>query len=325
MFTKIFKSDYIYQLSFIMIAVIVIWIHSFFSLTSLTVFPTLSPFYSVIGNSFLTNNILAVTIAFILLIIQSIMLNMAFSANEMFNRNNYLITFIYFLMMSSSTELYTIHPVLFSSLFLIFSLRNILGIYGKPDSFSSVFNATLFIGISSLFYFPSIYFIVFIWLSFFIYRLYAWREWVISILGLGTPYLYLFSYYFVTDQLKVKYFLYIDFFKSFKPASFHPDKGNYIFFTVVGLMSVYIIFNTLNRLTEKSIYYRKKVLVLTMFLLVAFITLIFSGTFFTYHLCLVFIPLSFFIPIHIIQIKRLVISEMFFIILITAWLLNIIL
>ncbi len=325
MFTRIFKSDYMYQLAFIVFAAVIIWIRSLLFLTPLCNAPEISPLYAILLKVITNNSIILVILAFTLLFIQSLEIKRAFSTNELINRKDLLVTFIYLLMMSSSTELYTIHPILFANLFLIFSLQYILGIYGKPDSFESVFNASILISIASLFYFPSIYFIIFIWLSFIIYRLYAWREWVVSLIGLSIPYLYLFSYYYVTDQLKAKCLTYIEFFKNNHRTTFHPDEGNYIFFTVIGLMSTYIIFNILNRLTEKSIYYRKKVLVLSMFLLMSFLTLIFSGKYFTYHLSIVFIPLSFFFSTHIQQIKRMVISELFFIILIIAMVLNILL
>lgn len=325
MFTRLFKSDLIYQVIFIAIVALFIWIHPFFTITTVTTAPELSPFYSLFVNFFSTNSFFALLVAFILLFIQSVLLKVAFTTNELIGRNNLLPSFIYFLMMTSSQELYAFHPLMFSNLFLIISLLYILGIYGKPDSFESVFNATLLISIASLFYFPAIYFILFIWLAFIIYRLYTWREWLISLFGICLPYLFLFTFYFMTDQLEVKFKTYIEFYRHNHPAILHPDTGNYIFFIVIGLLSLYIIFNILNRLTEKSIYYRKKVLVLSMFLIVATLSLLFSGKFFTYHLCLLFVPLSFFIPTHIQQIKRLVISEFIFYILIAAWALNILL
>lgn len=88
----------------------------------------------------------------------------------------------------------------FALVFIVLALRRIFAMYNQTTAYSQIFDSALFIGIASLFYLPSIWFMVLVWVSLIIYGQIAWRNWVISILGFITPIFLCYTYLFVFDN-----------------------------------------------------------------------------------------------------------------------------
>ncbi len=318
MFTKIFKSDYIFQFIFLMIISIIIWIKPFLS-ADLSYSPLNAPLFDVIQWFFSDNPTLKIIISFLLILMQALILKSILSSNDLMPKNSLLPAFLYILLMSSFANFQHIHPLLFANFFLIVALRTILTTYSKPDSYEQIFNATLLISIGSMFYFPVIFFLILIWLVFFIFSLLKWREWVISIFGFITPYLFLFSFYFLTDVFQEKMLAYQLFFKKIGFYNPHLSISNYIFLGTVGLLFIFSLLYISTRLGEKSIIHRKKVIVLIMFVIITILTLFFAKDFLVFHLCLFLIPFSYFFAHFMTQIKKVIISEIIYLVLFGAW------
>ena len=265
------------------------------------------------------NPLFKIILSFLLLIGQSILLKVLLSSNDLSPKNSILPSFLYVLLMSSFAGFQNIHPLLFANFFLIVALQIILAAYSKPDSYEQVFNATFLIALGSMFYFPVVFFILFIWLVFLVFSLLKWREWIISLLGFITPYFFLFSFYFLNNTIENKIASYMVFFKKMNFHGSHFTISNFIFLGVLGLFFIFSFFSISSRLSEKSIFYRKKVIVLIMFLIIALLSLLFAKDFFVFSLCLLFIPFSFFFANYILQIKKLIVSEILYLIILGTW------
>ncbi len=321
MFTRIFKSGYFSQLFFLIIISVIIWIKPF--VAGDTIYsPVNAPLYDIIKWLLDDNFSLKIIIGFILLIIQAVILKRVLSSNDLIPRNSSLPSFFYVLLMSSFGNFQGIQPLLFANLFLIIALQIILTIYRNPESYEQVFNVALLISLGSMFYFPVIFFIIFIWMVFLVFSILKWREWVISILGLLTPYILLFGYYFLTDTIEDKIPPYILFFEEIDFILPDFSISNIIYFGILGLFFIYSFIVTLSQSSENSISYRKKIIALIMFLITAILSLSFAKDYFVFHLCLFFIPFSFFFASYMMQIKKFVVSEIFYLIIFCAWLYN---
>ena len=318
MFTKIFKSDYIFQFIFFIIISIIIWIKPFMS-ADVIYSPMNAPLYDIVKWFLDDNPLFKIILSFLLLIGQSILLKVLLSSNDLSPKNSILPSFLYVLLMSSFAGFQNIHPLLFANFFLIVALQIILAAYSKPDSYEQVFNATFLIALGSMFYFPVVFFILFIWLVFLVFSLLKWREWIISLLGFITPYFFLFSFYFLNNTIENKIASYMVFFKKMNFHGSHFTISNFIFLGVLGLFFIFSFFSISSRLSEKSIFYRKKVIVLIMFLIIALLSLLFAKDFFVFSLCLLFIPFSFFFANYILQIKKLIVSEILYLIILGTW------
>jgi len=319
MFTKIFKSDYIIQLFFFIAISILIWIKPFLS-ADISYLPTNAPLYDIIKWFIEDGPFIKIIISFSLLLTQSLILKNILSSNELAPKTSLLSAFLYFLMMSTVGNFQSIQPLLFGNFFLILALQVILTTYSKPESYEQIFNSTLLISLGSMFYLPIIFFVVFIWFVFLIFGLFKWREWIISILGLITPYVFLFSYYFFTNTLNDKLNTYLLFFKNNTFNSQHFTYSNLVLFGIFGFFLVISAIFSLLNVAGKTIFYRKKNIVLIMFSLIAILSLYYAKDYLVYHLCLLFIPFSYFFANYVMQIKRIIISETIFLILFAAWL-----
>jgi len=281
--------------------------------------PVNAPLYDIVKWFLDDNPIFKIILSFLLLIGQSILFKMLLSSNDLSPKNSILPSFLYVLLMSSFAGFQSIHPLLFANFFLIAALQIILTTYSKPDGYEQVFNATFFVALGSMFYFPVVFFIFFIWLVFLVFSLLKWREWIISLLGFITPYLFLFSYYFLSNTFENKITSYLVFFKKVDFHIPHLSISNFIFLGVLALFFIFSFFSLSSRLSEKSIFYRKKVIVLIMFFIIAFLSLFFAKDFFVFHLCLLFIPFSFLFSKYILQVKKFIISEILYLIILGTW------
>ncbi|MBN2215147.1 MAG: hypothetical protein JW723_12970 [Bacteroidales bacterium] len=107
---------------------------------------------------------------------------------------------IYMFIVSSVTGLQSFNPVVISSLILVVAISNIFGSYKYKGLAYHYFDSALLVSLSSLIYINSFFFISFVWTGLILLRTFNWREWIISIIGLILPYLFLITYFFATGK-----------------------------------------------------------------------------------------------------------------------------
>lgn len=109
---------------------------------------------------------------------------------------------LFIIIISGLVALHGLHPVYFGALFLLLAINRIFGAYGTGQANSNAFDAGLYIGLGSLFYFNLVFFFPIVWVGFTLIRKNPeWRNFILPLLGIFIPWLYTFSYYFFTDSL----------------------------------------------------------------------------------------------------------------------------
>jgi len=306
MFIKFFRTRISFQqISLLLIISLLLWLDVFINPGQIAKTENPSPLfyqiYKLLENHYWINTILA----FLILLSEGIFLNYIIRNENFISRNSYLPMLIFFILMSSSTNLLTITPALFSNLFLILSLRIIFNFYDEEEPFLQVFNAGFFIAIASLFYLPSAIFLLLFWISFFVFSQYTWRNWLISIIGFITPYLFLIVYYFWFDKLEIFVDNYLMFF-----MNFNSPIADYSIFAYVFLISfVFLLLLSLNnlllKLNEKVIKIRKLSLILIWFIVFAIFSFVYAGSNLIIHSTILFIPASVIIANYFFYVKKL--------------------
>jgi hypothetical protein len=142
-----------------------------------------------------------VTLSLIFVYLQCLLVNRIVNHYELLKPATNLPALLYGLIMSFSVDVQMLHPVIIANFFVIFALGRMCSGFNQKAIFSEAFDAAMLIALASFFYFPSIIFYLFIFLNLVFTRPFVWREYVISLLGLLLPYLFLFTWYFWTDQL----------------------------------------------------------------------------------------------------------------------------
>jgi hypothetical protein len=213
MFISIFKNNQPLSIIMLSLVMIVLWIPAFNNSAALPYNNTM-PLYEFyvrgVNNLSYFHNIMAL----ILVVSESILLNYILNKFEIMAKKTAMPAIFYCLLMSCCQPLTHFYPLLFSNFFILLALFKIGLSYRVEEAFATIFDASFFIAIASLFYFPSIIIYPLIWVTLIVIRPFIWREWVISIIGLILPYLFVVVYYFWTD--KVNFLLYD---KIFFPSS----------------------------------------------------------------------------------------------------------
>ena len=201
MLIRFFNQSYvIHFIAFLMLAT-ALWIPSFVMPVSDYEMEKLSPIYNLIIANLKSPIILSV-LAFVLLFAQSIYLNVIITDHELGQRNSSFASVFYFLIMSMHYGMLKFHPIILAGFFLIKAINSMLNLYMAEDQRRACFKIGFFIGISSLCYFPSIYFMVLVIILLLLYSIATWRKIIIPLIGLMIPYIFLATWYFVTDQLE---------------------------------------------------------------------------------------------------------------------------
>jgi hypothetical protein len=115
-------------------------------------------------------------------------------------QRSYLPAVIYILLVSSYLPLQRLNPAVFAALFLVFSIEIIFDSYKKVGLALEFFMASFLVALASMFYARSAFLMLVVWTGLSLLRTFHWREWMLTFLGFLTPYIFLFSWYYLSGQ-----------------------------------------------------------------------------------------------------------------------------
>lgn len=132
--------------------------------------------------------------------LQAIWLNVILNTNRLFERSHSLVALGYLLMMALfNVQIYWSAP--FMAVFpLLYLLNTLLAAY-DTHTMAEPFDIGMAVGLASLLYLPAGLLLIFAFISLFLVRVFSWRQWVICIAGLLTPYIWLTTAYYWQDNL----------------------------------------------------------------------------------------------------------------------------
>lgn len=158
------------------------------------------PLYQMASHLLEGRTFLSKTITLAMLVINALLLfrlNMKFI---LLKSRTYLPSIIFLLVVSSYLPLQRLNPAVFASIFMMFAIETIFGTFKKEGLAYEYFLASFLISTGSLFYARGAYLMFIIWIGLSLLRNYRWREWVYTIIGFLLPYLFLFSWYYLTGR-----------------------------------------------------------------------------------------------------------------------------
>ncbi len=140
-------------------------------------------------------------ICYLLLFTQAITFNKLINDQKMMQRPNYLPAMSYLLLTSMFNEWNVLTAPLVINTLLIWVWARMSTLYSNNNPKTTLFNIGMMIGISTFFYFPSLAFVLLIISALIVSRPFILAEWVVSILGIITPYYFLFAWLFLSNRL----------------------------------------------------------------------------------------------------------------------------
>ena len=299
MLIKIFRSSYFLQYILFVVLSGILWLSGFitpiFDTTETNTF--LAPAYSILFQFVISHSLISTTIAFILILSGALFFNFTLTKNDIAPKNTLIPAMVFLLLMSHSPGLLYLHEALIPSVLLLIVIYFLFQVYTTEDAYPQVFNSGLLIGISSFFYFPSIYLLLFVWLTFIVFSLYKWREWTIVFFGFITPYVFLWTYYLWNDELNLAFNAYHDYFNSisFFIFSYSCSVLSYFISAIIILLFLWSFFQMTSSIQEKLINIRKKFWSVFWLFLTALFILIISGSTSNTQQVFLLIPFSVFI------------------------------
>lgn len=202
------------------------------------------------------------------------------------------VIFIYFVLILAWDNLSFTLMAFALTMLLFYSLFSITRLVSEQQNYASVLNATISISVASMIAPQTILFMLFVWLGFFTLRISAWREWIISLIGLLTPWFYYAVYLFFTDGLVETYTAYLSFFREFRLN--YSGFGNlqiavYAILVLIVLISVSAFVSDAG---ERVISIRKKMWLNVHFLWIGLLVMVLSAGSAGLWLPVVFMPVS---------------------------------
>jgi hypothetical protein len=262
------------------------------------------PLYSFLAEILASHIYLASSLALLLVVGLSLMLYFIGSVNDILPRENFVPALFYLFLLSWNSQLLNMNPLLPAAVLIILSVYTLMKMYGQPEPYRQVFKASASIGLASLFYLPSMYFLIMIWISLVTYRIASWREWMIALIGFLIPFIYLISWYFWNDE----FFIGIQ-----KIVSSIDDPGitfkgvqqfEIAWMVVTFLLLSITLIAGVNLIQDKLISIRRKSFIMINFFIACMLMIFLSGSGFISVSQLIYLPLAFFMAACLNLLKR---------------------
>lgn len=141
-------------------------------------------------------------ITFLLLFTQAIAFNQLANRQRMMPKPNYLTAMAYLLITSIFSEWNVLSAPLIVNTLMVWVWARMSALSNTKSVTATLFNIGIVIGIATFFYFPSIAFVALVIFGLVVTRAFRLEEWLVSLLGIITPYYFLLAYIFLTDKWK---------------------------------------------------------------------------------------------------------------------------
>ncbi len=238
---------------------------------------------------------LKIVLAVVLVMLQAFFLNYIATNNEL-TANNYMPALMFVILSASGHAIVKLNAVLFANVLLMLALMRLLRMYKSEGALGPPFDSAILISIASFFYFPAIGMVFMLFIAISLLRAFSWRDYMVAIIGLIIPYLFLSVYYFWFDKLPYFWNHYIAEPFALRNLNFSPRFTDYWLLGVIGMLVLVSLFdNFTNPTLNRSIRRRKYLNVMVAYLLVSFGCFILTPDWSPTHFLISAVPLAVFI------------------------------
>ena len=152
------------------------------------------------GNKILVKPLFSQIIASIIVLSNAVGINAIFNWNQFLERNSFMPSLLYIVLLSSYHSFYQVDGLLISHVFLILTLYQLYFLRQNEDGRRTVFNASFFAGIAATFHPPLIGILPIIFFMIWCIRPFVFREIFLSTMGFVVPLIYAGFYLIYTGS-----------------------------------------------------------------------------------------------------------------------------
>ncbi len=255
------------------------------------------------------------SVAALLVFVQSLFVNRIINEQRMTAKKNFLAGLLFIMLTSFFTQGLVLSPALIALTFIIIACETAFRLIKKEKMYGDIFDIGFLVSLASFFYFPAIALLFFSLACLINLRSFNYREYVVLLLGLATPFFLLFTYYYWNDDLPQMLISVTNHYERGWFLNFNPHNIEWMQIGVILALSV-VLLGLVPGVVYASLIQVRKFVAILMFLL-----LLISASFFLQqqvslsHLVWLAFPLSIFLTMVIMQWKRKMIGEVMHIIL----------
>lgn len=269
------------------------------------------------------NRIALIVISLLFVVLQAFFLTNVINKQGVLRETSHLPALLYVVLMSCFPEQLSFNPLLFANFFIIVFLNSIFSFYRSDTAVFEVFNAGVFIGLASLFYWPCLFLFPLTMASLFVLRPFNIREWAVSFLGVLLPFVFFGVVLFWLDMLSVNSI------KSILEPLYRVQfstayNGTYIILTailaIILIASLWRFSRDLNNFS--NLRARKFLAIIVWFFLFAALSYLVASKNSMIGLSFLAIPLSVIISSYFLSLKNQLLAELVFLLLLAAVIYN---
>lgn len=142
------------------------------------------------GESIVLYPLKATIFAAVLVCLNAFIINWIYNTNEFLERNSYMASLLYVVLMSFYHSFYSVDGLLIAHTFIILMLYQLFKLRQNEDGRRYVFNAGLFAGLAASFHPPMVVLFPFVMIMVWNIRPFVLRETILGLVGFGIPLLY---------------------------------------------------------------------------------------------------------------------------------------
>ena len=319
-----FKHNRSVSIVFLPVSLIILWLYGFFH-PVVPMTEHAAPLYKLIVAGIENYPFLITLTSFIFILAEAFLINYIIEKNEIIDTVTYMPAMVYIVLMSLQPQMFPLHPIVIANLFLLLALHMIMQTHRKEKAYSEAFDTGFFISLATLFYIPSIVFILIIWIGLIIIRPFVWREWVISFIGLILPWIFLIFYYFWNEKLDtLQYDVIYSTLAGFQ-KSFDTLRLSYTELIQICLLLLAAFLSSrrlLRDLSKGTVRTRNNLFLMIYFFILGFISLFLAPSYSIAYLSFLSIPFSIFFSSYLLFVKKQWFAEILFLLLIISVFLN---
>mgnify|MGYP005850685119 CR=1 FL=1 len=252
-----------------------------------TVMPLSAPLFNIMAEHRWLSSILAL----VMILIQGYVLLLFERRFSLLPKRGFLPSFFFIILSCAIPSFQVLHPALIANFFLIAAMYRIFSSFKQMGLSYTFFDAALIISVGSLFYHGFLPLLLFLFVAHPALRPFNMREWLFVIIGALVPYVFLFSWCFLTDRIEQITILASVFGFTASTIAQIPLYFS-AFFLFIALLTLFSIIYVLNKIGQMKIQIRSYFVVLcwlVILLLIFFISFQSIGPEIMY---LLFFPLS---------------------------------
>ncbi len=193
---RFFNTGYFSRYIIIIVLAIIIWLPSFLFPNSFSGATGIAYFHL---SNLLNSPLLLTILSAFITVVTSIVLNQFAIRTGIISKVSTFAMILFVLLSSIFVVDFHNNPFIWVNFIMIFVWANIMQLPYTNNAVPVIFNASFLVGIASLFYSPLVLLFILIWMSIFIHRIVTWRNLIVTIIGVGLPYFFLFSFYYATN------------------------------------------------------------------------------------------------------------------------------